>query len=164
MRTRRELDEEARAFALGLIKRWIDDPSNVRLLRIGLDLWPDVEVLKEVLELLRPFTEKGGLKKAPPRVAWYCLSEILRAGATETGLVSDAETLPACLDLAAYRNLLRDEAVRLVDLPARRIPWYLRQQALLLLAAVDPAGAPVLRTGSSPETRHYRELILFSAW
>ena len=59
-RTRRELDEDARAFALGLIQRWIDDPSNVRLLRIGLDLWPDVGLLREVLSLLRPFTEKGG--------------------------------------------------------------------------------------------------------
>ena len=59
-RTRRELDDDARAFALGLIERWINDPSNVRLLRIGLDLWPDVDLLREVLSLLRPFTEKGG--------------------------------------------------------------------------------------------------------
>ena len=64
-RTRRELDEDARAFALGLIQRWIDDPSNVRLLRIGLDIWPDVNLLREVLSLLRPFTEKGGRRKAP---------------------------------------------------------------------------------------------------
>ena len=79
-RTRRGLDEDARAFALGLIQRWIDDPSNVRLLRIGLDLWPDVELLREVLSLLRPFTEKGGRRNAPRRVAWYCLAEVLRAG------------------------------------------------------------------------------------
>ena len=64
-RTRRELDEDARAFALSLIQRWIDDPSNVRLLRIGLDLWPDVELLREVLALLRPFTRKGGRRKVP---------------------------------------------------------------------------------------------------
>ena len=88
-RTRRGLDEDARAFALSLIQRWIDDPSNVRLLRIGLDLWPDVELLREVLSLLRPFAEKGGRRNAPRRVAWYCLAEVLRAGATETGLVVD---------------------------------------------------------------------------
>ena len=70
-RTRRELDEDARAFALGLIQRWIDDPSNIRLLRIGLDLWPDVDLLREVLSLLRPFTEKGGRRKVPRRVAWW---------------------------------------------------------------------------------------------
>ena len=69
-RTQHELDEDARAFALGLIQHWVNDPSNVRLLRIGLDLWPDVEVLQEVLALLRPLhgkrwtaqgTEKGRL-------------------------------------------------------------------------------------------------------
>jgi hypothetical protein len=161
VRTQRELDEDARAFALGLIQRWVWDPSNVRLLRIGLDLWPDAEVLKEVLKLLRPFTEKGGRRKAPRRVAWYSLSELLRAGATETGLVHDLEGLPAAVDLAAYRQVLSQEAVRLIGLPAAQIPWYLRQQALLFLAAASPNVAPVMRTGRSAETRHYRELILY---
>ena len=160
-RTRSELDEDARAFALSLIKRWIDDPSNVRLLRIGLDLWPDVELLREVLSLLRPFTGKGGRRKAPRRIAWYCLAEILRAGATETGLVADAESLPYGVDLESYRKELCGEATRLVALPGPTIPWYLRQQALLFLAACDPARAPVTRTGTGPETRHYRELIRF---
>ncbi len=160
-RTRQELDDDARTFALGLIQQWIDDPSNVRLLRIGLDLWPDVELLREVLSLLRPFTEKGGRRKAPRRVAWYCLAEIMRAGATETGLVSDTESLPAAIELGAYREELREEAARLATLPGPTIPWYLRQQALLFLAACDPARAPVTRTGSGPETQHYRELIRF---
>ncbi len=160
-RTRGELDEDARAFALGLIRRWIDDPSNVRLLRIGLDLWPDVKLLREVLSLLRPFTEKRGRRKSPRRVAWYCLAEVFRAGATETGLVADTESLPSGIDLKSYRKELSEEASRLVTLPWRTIPWYLRQQALLFLAAFDPAKAPVVRRGRGPETRHYRELIRF---
>ena len=161
VRTQRELDEETRAFALGLIQRWIVDPSNVRLLRIGLDLWPDVELLREVLSLLRPFTEKGGRRKEPRRVAWYCLAEVFRAGATETGLVADSESLPSGIDFESYREELRREAARLVALPGPTIPWYLRQQALLFLAACDPAGAPVTRTGAGPETWHYREMIRF---
>ena len=160
-RTRGELDKDAQAFALSLIKRWIDDPSNIRLLRIGLDLWPEAKLLCEVLSLLRPFTEKGGRRKAPRRVAWYCLAEVLRAGATETGLVADTESLPSAIDLKSYREELREEAARLVALPGPTIPWYLRQQALLFLAACDPAKAPVTRTGRGPETRHYRELIRF---
>ena len=160
-RTRPELDEDARAFALGLIKRWIDDPSNVRLLRIGLDLWPDVALLREVLSLLRPFTEKGGRRNAPRRVAWFCLAEVLRAGATETGLVPDTESLPSGIDLESYREELRGEAARLVALPGPTIPWYLRQQALLFLAACHHAEAPVARMGVGPETRHYREMIRF---
>ena len=161
VRNRHELDEDVRAFALDLIERWVKDPSNVRLLRIGLDLWPDADLLQAVLDLLRPFTEKGGRRKAPRRVAWYCLSEILRAGATETGLVEDDECLPGAVDLADYRTVLCEEAKRLVPLPPATIPWYLRQQALLFLATCAPAAAPVVLTGRSAETKHYREMIRF---
>ena len=48
-----------------------------------------------------------------------------------------------------------------MGLPGPTIPWYLRQQALLFLAASDPAGAPFTRTGTVQETQHYRELIRF---
>jgi hypothetical protein len=160
-KTQLELDDEARAFALGLIEQWVGDPSNVRLLRIGLDLWPADDVLKNVLSLIRPFTEPGGRKKAPRRVAWYCLAEIFRAGATETGFVENDESFPSEIDIDAYRNVLTVEAHRLVSLPSASLPWYLKQQVLLFLAARDAQGAPVARVGSSPETKHYRELILF---
>jgi hypothetical protein len=160
-RTQLDLDNEARAFALGLIENWVEDPSNVRLLRIGLDLWPATDVLKEILGLLRPFTEKGGRRKAPRRVAWYCLSEILRAGATETGLVDDGDVLPDAINIDVYRATLAEEAVRLLSLPAVTLPWYLKQQALLFLAATVPDLAPLQRTGNNPETKHYRELIRF---
>ena len=160
-RTQAELDDEVRAFALGLIETWVEDPSNVRLLRIGLDLWPAEDVLKSVLDLLRPFTEPGGRRKAPRRVAWYCLSEIFRAGATETGFVEDPLSLPSQIDIAAYRSVLLNEAKRLVSLPSATLPWYLRQQVLLFLAANNPAQAPIFRPGRSAETKHYRELIRF---
>ena len=161
VRTQIELDEDARVFALNLIERWVFDPSNVRLLRVGLDLWPDVEVLEKVLKLLRPFIEKGARRKAPRRVAWYCLSELLRAGATETGLVEDDESLPAGVDLAKYRDALRSEAVKIIELPAVQVPWYLRQQALLFLTVAFPGDAPVKHIGRGAETRHYLELIRY---
>lgn len=160
-RTQEDLDDEARAFALGLIENWVEDPSNVRLLRIGLDLWPAEDVLVSVLDLLRPFTTKGGKRKAPRRVAWYCLAEILRAGATETGFVDDGERLPAGVDINAYRLVLKNEARRLLRLPPQSLPWYVKQQALLLLAATDASQAPFQQTGYSEETAHYRELIRF---
>lgn len=161
LRTKSELDDDVRAFALGLIENWVKDPSNVRLLRIGLDLWPAEEVLKKVLELLRPFTEKGGRRKAPRRVAWYCLSEIFRAGAIETGFVEDDESMPDNVDIKAYRNTLWHEALRLAALPSATLPWYLRQQVLLFLAVNNANQAPILRTGINPETRNYRKLIRF---
>lgn len=137
--TQQAIDDNARTFALSLIDRWIEDPSNVRLLRIGFDIWPDAEVLRAVLTLIKPFTETGGRRREARRVAWYCLAELLRAGATETGLVEDGECLPAGLDVHKFRTTLRDEAVRLVRFSARTIPWYLQQQAwLFLLQGVSP--------------------------
>jgi len=160
-RNQAELDDDARAFALGLIENWVEDPSNVRLLRIGLDIWPAPDVLKNILELFRPFIEPGGRRMAPRRVAWYCLSEIFRAGATETGFVEESERLPTSVDIDGYRSALRDEAIRILGFSSQTLPWYLRQQALLFLAANDSTQAPIVRTGRSAETKHYRELIRF---
>jgi hypothetical protein len=160
-KTQAELDDEARAFALGLIENWIEDPSNVRLLRIGLDLWPAKDVLERILELLRPYTTKSGKKKAPRRVAWYCLAELFRAGATETGFVANIETLPAAIKIEDYRRVLLQEAKRLAEQNIQTLPWYLKQQILLFLAANNPQEAPVFRRGSNPETKHYRDLIRY---
>ncbi|MDP2895231.1 MAG: RNA-directed DNA polymerase [bacterium] len=160
-RTRTDLDDEARTFALGLIENWVEDPSNVRLLRIGLDLWPAADVLERVFKLLCQYTTKGGGRKAPRRVAWYCLAEIFRAGATETGFVEDDERLPDGIDVAAYRGALLAEAKRLATLPSPTLPWYLKQQVLLFIAVNDPEGTPGWRRGRNPETKHYRELIRF---
>ncbi len=158
--TRQNLDRDAKVFALGLIRRWIEDPSNVRLLRVGLDVWPDVDLLDEILTLLRPYMGKGkrGSKK---RVAWYCLAEIFRAGATETGFVQDEESLPSEIDLSAYRQRLQEEAECLAVSDPRTIPWYLKQQALLFLAtcASTAESIPCIRPG--PENRHHHELIQF---
>ena len=158
---RSELDEDARIFALGLIDAWISDPSNVRLLRIGLDLWPDYKLLKYVLALLSPFTEENGRRKKERRVAWYCLSEVLHAGATETGLVPETESLPSKVDLNRYRNELCTEAKRLVALPTGQIPWYLRQKALLFLATSISNTARYKLTRKFKETQRYRILLRF---
>jgi len=160
--TRNMLDEDMRVFALGLIQRWIDNPSNIRLLRIGLDLWPDVELLRKIFSLLRPFTEQADSQEAQVRVAWYCLAEILRAGATETGFVVNEEAFPSTIDLKAYHKTLHEEAVRLLTPPiSRGIPWYLRQQALLFLAAYDPTKEAITCTEEEHETRQYWNLIRF---
>ncbi|WP_318556416.1 RNA-directed DNA polymerase [Geobacter anodireducens] len=160
-KTQAELDDEARAFALGLIENWVEDPSNVRLLRIGLDLWPAADVLKRVLEIIRPYTTKSGKTKAPRRVARYCLAEIFRAGATETGFVSDGEALPNTIDIEEYRRLLAEEAKRIIQQNMQSLPWYLKQQAFLYLATHNPQEAPIARRGTNPETKYYRDLIRY---
>lgn len=154
-RTQSDLDDEARAFAYGLIESWIEDPSNVRLLRIALDVWPSHESLAHILRLIEPYTT--GRRRGDNRnVALYCLSEIFRAGATETAFVEDEDFLPNGVDVQKYRNTLKLEAIRILS-SSSSLPWYLKQQAYLYLAAVAPKEAPVSRAGSVPETKHYRD-------
>jgi hypothetical protein len=160
-RTQEDLDDEARAFALGLIENWVEDPSNVRLLRIGLDLWPAADILTSVLELLRPYTDENGRRNESHQVAWYCLAEVLRAGATETGFVEDGECFPSGVDIADYRLVLLNEASRLLSLPPKCLPWYLKQQALLYVAANDATQALFQIRGHRHENAHYWELIQF---
>lgn len=134
-----ELDDEAHAFALMLIDRWITDPSNVRLLRIALDLWPSPQILSEILKLFEPYLAGDIGAFAPRRIAYYCLAEILRAGATETGFIEDPECVPANVNLPGYRQILLKCAVRIVEGKARNAPWYVVQQALLFITVHDPA-------------------------
>ena len=162
IRSRAELDEDAKAFAFDLVGRWAKDPSNVRLLRIGLDLWPDPEMLQKVLNLLDPLiTDTQRQPRAKRQIAWYCLSELFRAGATETGMAEDEQSLPDGVDLTEYRNTLSQKALEIVGMPGRRIPWYLRQQALLFLAVHSPENAIGLPVRHSAETIRYHKLLAY---
>jgi len=157
--TRTELDQKVKAYAFDLIQKWINDPSNVLLLLIGFDLTPDAQMSKYVLELLRPYISKvteehknqvldndttgskeNGTQSIRRMVAEYCLSAILRAGATQTGMVDNPElSYPSSISLEDYRDSLKDEAVRVLELPEKSVPWYLSQQAFLFLLTYCPA-------------------------
>ncbi len=160
-RSQEELDEVARSNVHEFIGYWVDNPANVRMLRIGLDICPDPQILKRVLTLLRPFTISSEHCMAQRRIAWYCLAELLRAGATETGIVEDYRCLPASADPEQFQNVLREEATRVAHLPQKAIPWYLRQQALLYLAVIAPSSINVAEIGIDDEFKHYRRAILF---
>jgi len=155
-----QLDQEARSFAFDLIQNWITDPSNVRLLQIGLDLWSDVKVLKHILSLLKPYTNTENINGKEKLVAWYCLSEVFRAGAIETGLVEHKESLPSCLCIKSYRDELYKEAKRLSNLPNESIPWYLQQQALLFVATYS-SGEVFESIPDIEELQLYWKLIQF---
>lgn len=135
--TQEELDDEARSFAIGLVHAWIRNPSNVRLLRVAVDLWPTPQILQEIMKLFEPYL--SGAKRGVARsVAFYCLAELLRAGATETGIVPDKEALPAGVDVEGYRSVMGEVAMRIVEARAKNLPWFLRQQALLFIAVWSP--------------------------
>ena len=118
-----------------MIERWVRDPANMRLLRVALDVFPHEKALNVVLDLLKQYVGVGTKRKAPRRIAWYCTGELLRAAATETGLVADGDCLPAGVDLTRYQAGLIEIAEKIVD-RRNTYPWYLEQQAHLFLACV----------------------------
>ncbi|MDK1494486.1 RNA-directed DNA polymerase [Sinorhizobium sp. 7-81] len=134
-----ELDDEAHAFALMLIERWIADPANVRLLRVALDLWPSPEVLGAVLRLFESYLTGQGGREESRQIIHYCMAELLRAGATETGFIEDQDCLPHGVDIDGYRSLLLKTALRVVSGQEFLPPWYLTQQALLFIAVHGPS-------------------------
>lgn len=133
-RTKEELDEDTKCFAFSLVERWLSDPSNIRLLRIGLDLWPCKELLKKVLAIIKEVIFSQSRSDSEKNVAYYCLAEIFKAGATETGFVESHESIPESIDAGEFRNSLAREAVAILKKSKAGLPWYLLQQILLFLA------------------------------
>lgn len=139
--SKKQLDERGRLFAAMLIEEWVTNPSNVRLLRIAFDLYPDDKFLSQVLVLLRDGWQVGGRRREQREVMLYCLAEIFRAGATETGIVMDDDCLPDKIEPANYHDRLLREAKEILNSYStktsakQRFPWYLLQQVFLYLAA-----------------------------
>jgi hypothetical protein len=150
------LDTRAEIFSKNLVRKWINDPSNVRLLRVAFDVTPQPSLLEVVLDLVRPHLS-GRSNDAVRRVCFYTISELFRAAATETGIVRDPDELPASADRSGYRTSLANFAEELLH-SARRIPWYVQQQALLFLAFCQ---RPIqVRGQREPLLAKYKELHL----
>ena len=151
-----ELDNDAEVFAARLVQDWVEDPSNIRLLRIAFDIWPSSSTLKRVLDLLIPYAVRDCDDEAH-QIARYCLGDLFRAGATETGIVREQEALP--LSIEEYRRVLRSAAQRIIGHKGAEVPWYLRQQALLFLATCGSTlDGPISRAQEVP---HYAALLSF---
>ncbi|HBE63066.1 MAG TPA: hypothetical protein DDX19_10055 [Rhodopirellula baltica] len=135
------LDAKAEHFSGILIERWVRDPSSMRILRVALDLNPCVANLELILELMREHLSR---RKSDRRtIVLYCAAELLKAGATETGLVNDEDKLPRHADLSGYQAKLAELAEDIVA-NRSRYPWYLLQQAQLFLACLVGYDSPDL--------------------
>ena len=148
--TRQQLDNRAKVFSATLIDEWVTNPSHVRLLRIALDFFPHHAHLEKILKLLQPGWSQPNLKKSDRAVRIYCLSEIFRAGAIETGRVMDNDCLSNEIDLGKYHERLVCEGQKIVESytvnsrAKSRFPWYLMQQVLLYLLAQSSITADIL--------------------
>ena len=157
--TRTDLDQRTKALALSLISLWVRDPSHVRVFLTALDLWPAAELLADILPLLRDRIDREPRSGPEARVAEYCLAELLRVGATRTGLASDPDSLPAEVDIPRYRRDLGQAALAVLQ-SSFPTPWYLSQQALLFLLSYPQADLDLeALVPSDPHFAHYRELL-----
>ena len=149
-----QLDERAKFFAALLIEEWTANPANVRLLRVALDMYPDPQFLEEVLRVLKPGWTVGGSKGSRREIRLYCLAELFRAGATETGMVLDDECLPQGIGLDRYHQRLLREAQDIFNQfvsgqsSSSRLPWYLMQQVFLYLSAREAFPETVTQLGA----------------
>lgn len=167
--SKQQLDERAKLFAALLIEEWTANPGNVRLLRIALDTYPEEGFLEQILAILRPSWQTNGARGARREVRTYCLAEVFRAGATETGMVPDEECLPSDVSIDAYHNRLTKEAQSIVEdflsatRPKVRFPWYLMQQVFLYLIARNALPDSILKIGSKGGAllSHYRKFARF---
>jgi hypothetical protein len=128
------LDQRAKTFAVNLLRKWILDPSNVRLLRVSLDLFPSHEHLQVVLTFLETYLDTSDEHRKEALICEYISAELLRAGATETGFVRDDDELPVGVDIEKYRAMLADFAAKQLEQTGSKRSWYFQQQALLCLA------------------------------
>lgn len=168
---RQQLDERGHIFALGLIEAWQENPAHVRLLRIALDLCPSPKLLTPILTRLAPAWKGTSIRGGRREVMLYCLAELFRAGATETGIVNDAVMLPSLHDVTNYHGRLTEEALAIVSRAdtsigfSRRIPWYLIQQVVLYLATrpMDSEAWQQVERAIRRKTilKRYRELARF---
>ena len=164
-----QLDERAKLFAALLIEEWTANPANVRLLRVALDMYPDPQFLEEVLRVLNPGWAVDGSRGARREIRLYCLAELFRAGATETGMVSDDECLPQGIDVDRYHRRLLHEAQDIFNQfvsgqsSRSRLPWYLMQQVFLYLSARNafPEAVNQLRAKGGQSLALYRRFAKF---
>ena len=160
IKLRSDIDDEVRAFALGLIEAWVNDPSNVRLLRIGLDLWPADDVFEGVLELLRPFTVYQGSSESR---ASCCLVLPLRdfsSGSDRDRFRLGRRPLPGQVECRSLSLGLRQRGPTTNSL-AGSVPWYLIQQVLLFMATIDFADVSPRNVQHRPPVHRHWELIRY---
>jgi hypothetical protein len=167
--SKQQLDERARLFAALLIEEWTANPGNVRLLRIALDIYPDSDFLDQILAILRPGWQPKGSRGPRKEVRAYCLAELFRAGATETGAVKDGECLPEGVSIDEYHRRLTAEAAEIFEKflaapsPGTRFPWYLMQQVFIYLIARDefPEAVSTFRSKGGRLMSNYRKFSKF---
>ena len=118
-----------------LIAAWAVNPSLVQVLRYALDLFPSPELLGVVSEALSKKLMETAEGEAKERaVVFYVMAELFKSGATEIGKRAAADSRFKAGDVPMFREHLAVFAQTILEWDG--VPWYVQQQAALLLAAV----------------------------
>lgn len=141
-----------------LVGSWAENPSLVQVLRYAFDLFPSPDLLQDVLDALDRKLQDSELFPDQAAVAWYVLAELFRSAATETGKLWANDEGFAPGDLDTYRGNLASYAEGVLQVGGS--PWYVRQQAALLLATLN---SPTRLVGNDVELRRYRSLHAYLA-
>ncbi|WP_445354382.1 RNA-directed DNA polymerase [Microbulbifer sp. EKSA008] len=108
---------------------WSRDPSLVLLLKKALEFFPDIRLLKPVVDQLLLARDRESPKQR--QIAEYCLCEIFRHTATVI-YNKDRWALPAHADVDTYHEWLQQCAINVID-PDFTENDYLGQQARFYL-------------------------------
>lgn len=155
-RDKEDLLHDFQTAARRLVAAWATNPSLVQVLRYALDLFPSEELLEPISQALVEKIGNGNSTNYEERVVFYVLAELFKAGATETGYLAEQDVTFVVADVSAYRLALAALAQNVLELGG--VPWYVQQQASLLLASIGQA-ASTLSLG--PELRLHRALHAF---
>lgn len=147
------LQQDYELTARRLIGAWAENPALVQVLRYAFDLFPSAELLEDVFTALVQKLLNPNQNPDQAAVAWYVIAELLRAGATETGRRSQSDVGFKAGDLSAYREILAVYATNLLH--GGDVPWFVQQQAALLLSSVN---SPINQLDESQELSRYRML------
>lgn len=153
-----ELLQDCELAARRLIGAWSENPSLVQVLRYAFDLYPSAALLRDVLEALTRKLEEEQDHPDHAAVAWYVLAELFRAAATETGRKLVVDDGLQVGDVHAYRAELAQHAETILQ--AGDCPWFVQQQAALLLAAMGLSSDSL---SAETELARYRVLHAYLA-
>ncbi|UNG18635.1 RNA-directed DNA polymerase [Stutzerimonas zhaodongensis] len=151
------LVQDYQAVARRLVSAWAVNPSLVQVLRYALDLYPSTDLLEPVQQaLLSKIDTSAPTGEFGRRVAYYVLADLFKAGATETGKSAENDSALSVADVQSYRVALTTLAKQIMEM--KKVPWYVQQQAALLLASQRKI-ASLPKVGM--ELRFYRALSSF---
>ncbi|MFZ2537860.1 MAG: RNA-directed DNA polymerase, partial [Oscillospiraceae bacterium] len=123
------LDAAQEAVARRFVGSWSRNPALTLLLKKGIQLFPDKVLVETVWNaLLTKINNETPIREK--NIAYYCLAEICRFSATELKKLT-INDIPKSINLNEYFEWVENVTIEL--LKKNEIPWYLSQQACLVL-------------------------------